>query len=141
MSETTEAFSRVKIDALLTDADWNPTEDVSVPFQYTLDDSTLADNVLYDRADRPMAALEAEGAGAEPSDPGPGPPLRRTVERAMTLAANIRSLCLAGPRGADTKPLLPCSADSPVQYNTLTRITCLSLRQWQRNSRDTQCRH
>ena len=65
MSGTTEAFSRVKIDALLTDADWNPTEDVSVPFQYALDDSTLADNVLYDRADRPMAALEAEGAGAE----------------------------------------------------------------------------
>ena len=36
MSGTTEAFSRVKIDALLKDAGWNLTDGSSVLFEYSL---------------------------------------------------------------------------------------------------------
>ncbi len=36
MSETTEAFSRVKIDALLRDADRGLTDGASVRFEYSL---------------------------------------------------------------------------------------------------------
>ena len=38
MSGTTEAFSRVKIDALLKDAGWNLTDGSSVLFEYSLPD-------------------------------------------------------------------------------------------------------
>ena len=66
MSGTTEAFARVKIDALLMDAGWNLTDGVSVLFEYTLPDGTQADYVLCDRAGRPMAALEAKRASTDP---------------------------------------------------------------------------
>ena len=38
MAGTTEAFSRVKIDALLADAGWNLTDGASVLFEYALSD-------------------------------------------------------------------------------------------------------
>ena len=38
MSKTTEAFSRIKIDALLEDAGWTLTDGVSVLFEHTLPD-------------------------------------------------------------------------------------------------------
>ncbi len=38
-----EAFSRVQIDAQLTDVGWNLTDGRSVHFEYTLDDGTRAD--------------------------------------------------------------------------------------------------
>ncbi len=38
MSRTTEAFSLVKIDALLKDAGWNLTDGVSVLFEHALPD-------------------------------------------------------------------------------------------------------
>ncbi len=66
MSGTTEAFARVKIDALLKDADWNPTDGSSVLFEHALPDGTQADYVLCDRQGRPMAALEAKRAGTDP---------------------------------------------------------------------------
>ena len=66
MSGTTEAFARVKIDALLTDAGWNLTDGSSVLFEHTLDDGTQADYVLCDRQGRPMAALEAKRASVDP---------------------------------------------------------------------------
>ena len=66
MSGTTEAFARVKIDALLMDAGWSLTDGVSVLFEYTLPDGTQADYVLCDRSGRPMAALEAKRASTDP---------------------------------------------------------------------------
>ena len=66
MSNTTEAFARVKIDALLQDAGWNLTDGSSVLFEYVLPDGTQADYVLCDRRGRPMAALEAKRASTDP---------------------------------------------------------------------------
>ena len=39
MSGKTEAFARVKIDALLDDAGWNLTDGVSIQFEYALSDA------------------------------------------------------------------------------------------------------
>ncbi len=67
MSRTTEAFARVKIDALLKDAGWDVADGTSVLFEHTLPDSSRSDYVLCDRAGRPiMAALEAKHAGIDP---------------------------------------------------------------------------
>ena len=66
MSGTTEAFARVKIDALLKDAGWSPTDGAGVLFEHALPDGTRADYVLCDRQGRPMAALEAKRASADP---------------------------------------------------------------------------
>ncbi len=66
MSGATEAFARVKIDALLRDAGWNLTDGVSVLFEHALPDGTQADYVLCDRQGRPMAALEAKRASIDP---------------------------------------------------------------------------
>ena len=63
---TTEAFARVKIDALLKDAGWDITDDTSVLFEYLLPDGTLADYVLCDRRGRPLAALEARRVSVDP---------------------------------------------------------------------------
>ncbi len=65
MSATTEAFARVKIDALLKDAGWNLTDGSSVQFEHALPDGTQADYVLCDRQGRPMAALEAKRASTD----------------------------------------------------------------------------
>ncbi len=46
MSGATEAFARVKIDALLQDAGWNLTDGSSVLFEHALPDGTQADYVL-----------------------------------------------------------------------------------------------
>ena len=66
MSGTTEAFARVKIDALLRDAGWDLTDGASVLFEHALADGTQADYVLCDRQGRPMAALEAKRASVDP---------------------------------------------------------------------------
>ena len=66
MSGTTEAFARVKIDALLQDAGWNLTDGSSVLFEHALPDGTQADYVLCDRQGRSMAALEAKRASTDP---------------------------------------------------------------------------
>ncbi|MCY4394587.1 MAG: DEAD/DEAH box helicase family protein [Rhodospirillaceae bacterium] len=66
MSGTTEAFARVKIDALLRDAGWDLTDGSSVLFEHALPDGTQADYVLCDRQGRPMAALEAKRASTDP---------------------------------------------------------------------------
>ena len=58
----TEAFSRAKIDAQLTDVGWNLTDGRSVHFEYTLEDGTRADYVLANRQGRPMAVVEAKKA-------------------------------------------------------------------------------
>ena len=66
MSRTTEAFSRVKIDALLKDAGWNLTDGVSVLFEHTLPDGSRADYALCDRSGRPVAVIEAKRARVNP---------------------------------------------------------------------------
>ena len=66
MSGTSEAFARVRIDALLADAGWDLTDGSSVLFEHALPDGTLADYVLCDRQGRPMAALEAKRASIDP---------------------------------------------------------------------------
>ncbi|MYC48493.1 MAG: restriction endonuclease subunit R [Chloroflexi bacterium] len=66
MNKKTEAFARVKINALLKDAGWNLTDGSSVLFEHALPDGTLADYVLCDRQGRPMAALEAKRASIDP---------------------------------------------------------------------------
>ena len=66
MSGTTEAFARVKIDALLRDAGWDLTNGSSVLFEHALPDGTQADYALCDRQGRPMAALEAKRASTDP---------------------------------------------------------------------------
>ena len=66
MSDTTEAFARVRIDALLEDAGWDLTDGSSVLFEHALPDGTQADYVLCDRQGRPMAALEAKRASTDP---------------------------------------------------------------------------
>ena len=67
MSAKTEAFSRVKIDDLLRDADWKLTDGSSVLFEHTLPGGTRSDYVLCDRQGRPMAALEAKRARTDPA--------------------------------------------------------------------------
>ena len=62
MSGTTEAFARVKIDALLKDAEWDLSDGSSVVLEYTLSDGTQADY----RQGRPTAALEAKRASTNP---------------------------------------------------------------------------
>ncbi len=57
-----EAFSRVKIDAQLTEAGWTLTDGRSVRYEYTLPDGARADCVLCDRHGRAMAVLEAKRA-------------------------------------------------------------------------------
>ena len=66
MNNKTEAFVRVKIDALLKDAGWSLTDGSSVLFEHALPDGTQADYVLCDRQGRPMAALEAKRASTDP---------------------------------------------------------------------------
>ncbi|NKC12898.1 MAG: hypothetical protein GKR94_12075 [Gammaproteobacteria bacterium] len=66
MSGTTEAFARVKIDALLRDAGWNLTDGSIVLFEHALPGGTQADYVLCDRQGRPMAVLEAKRASTDP---------------------------------------------------------------------------
>ncbi len=66
MNRTTEAFSRVKIDALLKDAGWNLIDGVSVLFEHALPDGSRADYALCDRSGRPLAAVEAKRASVDP---------------------------------------------------------------------------
>ncbi len=66
MTGPTEAFARVKIDALLTDAGWDLTDGSSVLFEHVLADGTQADYVLCDRQGRPLAVLEAKRASLDP---------------------------------------------------------------------------
>ena len=49
MNGMTEAFARVRIDALLKDAGWSLTDGSSVLFEHALPDGTQADYVLCDR--------------------------------------------------------------------------------------------
>lgn len=64
---TTEAFSRVKIDALLRDAHWAVTDQLQVRYEVTLPNGERADYVLYDKQGRPIAVLEAKRSSLSPA--------------------------------------------------------------------------
>ena len=57
-----EAFSRVKIDALLHDVGWKLTDGRSVCFEHIVPDGTRMDYLLADRQGRALAVLEAKRA-------------------------------------------------------------------------------
>ena len=57
MSRTTQAFARVKIDALQRVAGWELTDGVRVRFECALPDGTKSDDVFSVRSGRPLAAL------------------------------------------------------------------------------------
>jgi type I restriction enzyme R subunit len=65
---TNEAFSRVKIDALLKDQGWKVGDANAVRFEYPLGDGTRADYVLCDRNGRSLAVVEAKKASINPAD-------------------------------------------------------------------------
>ena len=64
--ETTEAFSRVKIDAQLGDVGWKLTDNVSVRYEYSLPDGTKADYVFRNRHGHSLAVVEARRASINP---------------------------------------------------------------------------
>ena len=63
----TEAFSRVRIDGLLRDAEWDLSDGKSVLFEHALPDGSRADYVLCDPNGRPMAVVEAKRASVDPA--------------------------------------------------------------------------
>jgi len=63
-----EAFSRAKIDALLTDVGWKLTDGLSVRFEHVLPDGQRADYVLCDRHGRALAVIEAKKASINPAE-------------------------------------------------------------------------
>lgn len=65
---TNEAFSRVKIDALLTAQGWDTLDTNAVRFEVMLPDGTRADYVLCDRRGRSIAVIEAKRFSVNPGD-------------------------------------------------------------------------
>jgi type I restriction enzyme, R subunit len=65
IKSTTEAFSRVKVDALLRDVGWNLEDGRSVRFEDRLSDGSKADYVLSDRYGRALAVIEAKRASID----------------------------------------------------------------------------
>ena len=65
MTGTTEAFSRVRIGALLKEAGWDLTDGTRVLFEHALGDGSRADYVLCDRAGRPLEVVEAKRASVD----------------------------------------------------------------------------
>jgi type I restriction enzyme R subunit len=63
---TSEAFSRVVIDAQLKDAGWHLTDGRSVRYEVMLPEGTRADYVLGDRHGRALAVLEAKRVAVDP---------------------------------------------------------------------------
>lgn len=56
---TNEAFARIEMDQPLNDTEWRPTDDLSVRYEYPLDDGGTADCELLDRRGRARAVFEA----------------------------------------------------------------------------------
>ena len=68
MTNSNEAFSRVVIDAQLTDQSWNTQDQHSVRYEYILPDGSRADYVLCDRHGRSLAVIEAKRFSVNPGD-------------------------------------------------------------------------
>ena len=65
-SSNNEAFSRVRIDALLRAQGWDIENTNHVRYEYVLPDKTKADYVLCDRHGRSLAVLEAKRFSIQP---------------------------------------------------------------------------
>lgn len=65
---TNEAFSRVKIDAQLSDQGWEVENPNAVRFEYPLPDAARADYVLCDHNGRSLAVIEAKRSATNPAD-------------------------------------------------------------------------
>jgi type I restriction enzyme R subunit len=65
---TNEAFSRVRVDALLKDVGWSLTDGRSVRFEVPCPDGSRADYVLSDRHGRALAVVEAKRAAINPAE-------------------------------------------------------------------------
>ncbi|MFO1199044.1 MAG: DEAD/DEAH box helicase family protein [Burkholderiaceae bacterium] len=63
-----EAFSRVKIDALLAAQGWDTQDENAVRFEVVLADGKRADYVLCDRHGRSLAVIEAKRFSVSPGD-------------------------------------------------------------------------
>jgi len=63
-----EAFSRVKIDALLAAQGWQVQDNNAVRFEVVLGDGSRADYVLCDRHGRSLAVIEAKRFSVSPGD-------------------------------------------------------------------------
>ena len=73
MKSTTEAFARVRIDTLTTDAAWSQTDSVGVLCKHVLHVGTQANYALCDRPGHPLAAIIAKRASIDaiaPQDQG-----------------------------------------------------------------------
>lgn len=68
MISKNEAFSRVKIDALLAQQGWNTHDLNSVRFEVPMTDGTRADYVLCDRHGHSLAVIEAKRYSISPGD-------------------------------------------------------------------------
>jgi len=68
MPTPNEAFSRVKIDALLKSQGWDTLDLNSVRFEVVLPDGTRADYALCDRHGRAIAVIEAKRFSVSPGD-------------------------------------------------------------------------
>lgn len=68
MTGGNEAFSRVKIDAMLRDVGWQIDDGHSVRYEYMLPDGTKADYVLCNRHGHALAVLEAKRTSKSPRD-------------------------------------------------------------------------
>ena len=105
MAGTTEAFSRVRIDALLADAGWNLSDGVSVLFEHALPDGSRADYVLCNRAgtaDGGRRGQASEHPAARRA--GPGHPLRNAARRPLRLPLERRGGALPGTRPGRPTP-------------------------------------
>jgi type I restriction enzyme R subunit len=68
MAPTTEAFSRVKIDAQLRDQGWEIQNPIAVRYEFVLGNGSRADYVLCDRHGRSLAVVEAKKAATNPGE-------------------------------------------------------------------------
>lgn len=66
MTSGNEAFSRIKIDAMLRDVGWQIDDGHSVRYEYMLPDGTKADYVLCNRHGHALAVLEAKRTSLSP---------------------------------------------------------------------------
>ncbi len=64
---TNEVFARIEMDQPLNDTEWRLTDDLSVRYEYQLDDSGTAGCELLDRRGRALAVLEASSTGVNPN--------------------------------------------------------------------------
>ena len=90
MPGTSEAVSRVKIDAQRKDQGWDLLNPNAVRFEYVLQDETKADYVVCDRHGRALAVIKAKRAAMNPAAAyAPSESLRRAAQTALGLPLHV----------------------------------------------------